>query len=250
MIAENIVHFARAAHRGIAIGPDRVPPQRPRSEAVGVGRRDDAHAALSAVMIDRHEQQVIFDAAFDAFWRDPKLLGAADVPAPAQDHRPWRQGRAAANRRRLAEAPGGAAPAGAAEPNNETAKEELRFDTTFTFSDRERLAQTDFETMTAAEFELAKKLCRARCRCRWTRCAGAATRRRGCAADSRVDLRATLQTLARQPHLLLPAHTQVRAPNCRRVVVRSTFGSIDRYSRLFLHYVHALTRRYLKGCTR
>ena len=32
------------------------------------------HAALSAVMLDRHEQQPIFDAAFEAFWRDPKLL--------------------------------------------------------------------------------------------------------------------------------------------------------------------------------
>ena len=43
-------------------------------EAVGFDRRDDVHAALSAVMLDRHEQQAIFDAAFDAFWRDPKLL--------------------------------------------------------------------------------------------------------------------------------------------------------------------------------
>ncbi len=39
-----------------------------------MGRRDDVRAALSAVMLERHEQQALFDAAFDTFWRDPKLL--------------------------------------------------------------------------------------------------------------------------------------------------------------------------------
>src|SRR5436305_12769505 len=56
------------------IGPDRVPAAMAAVEQVALARRDDVHAALSAVRIDRHEQQAIFDAAFDAFWRDPKLL--------------------------------------------------------------------------------------------------------------------------------------------------------------------------------
>ena len=75
MLADNIVHFARILRRaGIAVGPDRVIAALQAIEAVGVARRGDVHAALSAVMLDRHEQQAIFDAAFDAFWRDPKLL--------------------------------------------------------------------------------------------------------------------------------------------------------------------------------
>ena len=75
MIAENIVHFARVLRgAGMAVGPDRVLAAMTAIEQVGLDRRDDVHAALSAVMLDRHEQQTIFDAAFDAFWRDPKLL--------------------------------------------------------------------------------------------------------------------------------------------------------------------------------
>ena len=75
MIAENIVHFARVLRSaGMAVGPDRVLAAMTAIEQVGLDRRDDVHAALSAVMLDRHEQQTIFDAAFDAFWRDPKLL--------------------------------------------------------------------------------------------------------------------------------------------------------------------------------
>ena len=75
MIAENIIHFARILRTaGMHIGPDRVLAAMAAIEHVGLNRRDDVHAALSAVMLDRHEQQVLFDAAFDAFWRDPKLL--------------------------------------------------------------------------------------------------------------------------------------------------------------------------------
>ena len=59
---------------GMPIGPDRVLAALAAIERVGLDRRDDVHAALSAVMLDRHEQQALFDAAFDAFWRDPKLL--------------------------------------------------------------------------------------------------------------------------------------------------------------------------------
>ena len=75
MIADNIVHFARVLRgTGMAIGPDRVLAALAAVELVGLQRREDVHAALSAVMLERHEQQELFDAAFDAFWRDPKLL--------------------------------------------------------------------------------------------------------------------------------------------------------------------------------
>ena len=75
MLAENIVHFSRVLRSaGMPVGPDRVLAAIAAIETVGLDRRDDVHAALSAVMLDRHEQQAIFDATFDAFWRDPKLL--------------------------------------------------------------------------------------------------------------------------------------------------------------------------------
>ena len=75
MIAENVAHFARVLRSaGLAVGPDRVVAAVAALDCVGIERRGDVHAALSAVMLDRHDQQPLFDAAFDAFWRDPKLL--------------------------------------------------------------------------------------------------------------------------------------------------------------------------------
>ena len=71
-LGENIMHFARVLRRGgLPIGPGRVIAALEAVEAVGCSHRDDVHAALSAVMLDRHEQREIFDQAFDVFWRDP-----------------------------------------------------------------------------------------------------------------------------------------------------------------------------------
>ena len=144
MLAENIVHFSRMLRTaGLAVGPDRVLQALAAVQAVGVDRREDVHAALSAAMLDRHEQQTLFDAAFEAFWRDPKLLeqlmllllpkvsGRGDKARPPRNNR-------------LAEAL--AAPAKPPPPNpaNQTAREEVRFETAFSFSDRERSATARF----------------------------------------------------------------------------------------------------------
>jgi hypothetical protein len=246
MIADNIVHFARVLRgAGMAIGPDRVLAALAAVEVVGLNRRDDVHAALSAVMLERHEQQPLFDAAFDTFWRDPKLLEQMMyLLLPKISGRGDKQRAPRANR--LAEALSVPKAAQPPNPANQTAKEEVQFDTHFTFSDRERLQKADFESMTTAEYELAKKLAE-----QLPLPVDPVRRRRHEAATNarhggRLDLRATLQRMARQPHTLEPLYTRPREETPALVVLIDISGSMDRYSRLLLHYVHGLMRRALR----
>lgn len=246
MIADNIVHFARVLrHAGMAIGPDRVLAALAAVELVGLQRRDDVHAALSAVMLERHEQQPLFDAAFDTFWRDPKLLeqmmylllpkisGRGDKPRPPRANR-------------LAEALSVPKAPEPPNPANQSAQEELQFDMQFSFSERERLQKADFESMTSAEYELAKKLAEQLPLpvqpVRRRRHEAASSARRG----GRIDLRATLQRMARRPQTLQPQYTRPRRELPALVVLIDISGSMERYSRLLLHYVHGLMRRALK----
>jgi uncharacterized protein len=242
MIAENLVHFSRILRdAGMPIGPDRVLAAVAAVEAVGLDRREDVRAALSAVMLDRHEQQVLFDAAFDAFFRDPKLLEQLMyLLLPKISGRGDKKNAPRANR--LADALSAPPKELPRNPANETAKEEIQFETTFSFSDRERLQRADFETMTAAEFDLAKKLAEN------LPLPVHAVRRRRHEGASRgtLDLRASLQHMARQPETLLPAYSRARLEMPSLVVLLDISGSMERYARLFLHYVHGLTRRYLK----
>lgn len=249
MLAENIVHFTRVLRdAGMAVGPDRAIAALAAVEHVGLARREDVHAALSAVMLDRHEQQALFDAAFDAFWRDPKLLEqlmAALLPKISGRGEKARSPRPD----RLADAL--AAPA-ATQPRkgaNETAAEELEFEAAFTYSERERLQRADFESMTAAEFALAKKLAE-----QLPLPIEPVQRRRHRASspsqpDRHIDLRATLLRMAREPHLLTPSYTRRRTEWPTLVVLLDISGSMERYARLLLHYVHGLTRRNLRVYT-
>jgi uncharacterized protein with von Willebrand factor type A (vWA) domain len=244
VIADNIVHFARVLRdAGMAIGPDRVLAALAAVEVVGLQRRDDVHAALSAVMLERHEQQPLFDAAFDTFWRDPKLLEQMMyLLLPKISGRGDKLNKPRVNR--LAEALAPPREPQAPNPANQSAKEEVQFDTHFTFSDRERLQKADFETMTTAEYELAKKLAE-----ELPLPIDAVRRRRhepAGARGGRIDLRATLQHMARQPQTLTPLYTRPREEMPALVVLIDISGSMDRYSRLLLHYVHGLMRRALR----
>jgi len=203
LLAENIVHFSRILRTaGLQVGPDRVLAAIAAVEAVGLDRKTDVQAALSAVMLDRHEQQLIFDAAFDTFWRDPKLLEqlmVALLPKIAgrgDKHRPPR-----ANRMAEALAPPSAA---SPKPAADDGKDEVPFETTFSASERELLQRADFEAMTAAEYEWAKALAE-----RAPLPVTAVLRRRHALAPrGRIDLRRTLQGMARQPHTLTPVFTR------------------------------------------
>src|SRR4030095_16311441 len=64
-----------------------------------------------------------------------------------------------------------------------------------------------------------------------------------------IDLRATLQAMARPPATLLPRHTRPRRELPSIVVLLDISGSMDRYARLMLHWVHGLTRRHLRVST-
>jgi hypothetical protein len=239
MLAENITHFTRVLRRaGLPVGPDRALQAIAAVEAVGVDRREDVHAALSAVMLDRHEQQPTFDAAFDTFWRDPKRLGQLMAAMlPSIDGGDAKERAARANR--LAEALAPTRPDAPPPRASDGPDDEIRLDAAMTSSDRERLQRADFETMTTAEFDLAKRIAE-----RAPLPVVPVRQRRHEAADrGRIDLRRSLQCMARRPDLLEPAFTRARVEWPPIVVLLDISGSMERYSRMFLHYVHGLARR-------
>ncbi|MFM7531637.1 MAG: vWA domain-containing protein, partial [Rubrivivax sp.] len=243
MIVDNLVHFARVLRRaGLQVGPDRVLSAIAAVQAVGVERREDLRAALSAVMLDRHEQQAIFDAAFDAFFRDPKLLERLMylmLPKVAGRGEKER----AAQAQRLTEALSAPREKAPRPPAPDAGHDEVPFETTFSFSERERLQRADFESMTTAEYALARALAE-----RLPPPVQPVRRRRheANAGGTAIDLRRTLQRMARHPFALEPVRTRARRELPPLVVLLDISGSMDRYARLFLHYVHGLVRQHVR----
>ena len=227
------MHFVRILRAaGLPAGPAKVLDALAAVDAIGLDNRDDFRAALAAVLVSRREHQPVFEQAFALFWRNPRLLErmlAALLPkvegrAGAPEELPARLAQAM-----LPPAPG----------LRETGDEETDLDAAFSFSAREVLQHKDFASMTSDELAQAKALLRAmklplpRVRVRRT-----VPAQRGHA----IDLRATLRRGIGAGGALTPLRFRTRRrrppPLC---VLCDISGSMDRYARMLLHFLHAVT---------
>ena len=231
-LVANIIYFARALRAaGLPVGPGRVLQAVEAVRAVGLENRADFYWALHAVFVNRREQRLIFDQAFHVFWRNPKLLERMlglllpELQVPSQD--------GAEMSRRLVEA----LRAGHADGAERPREDKVELDAAMTFSAREVLQTMDFETMSTAEMNAARDAVK--------RLALALAERpmRRFAADPRgvrIDMRATLRAQLRAGGLvaLKRKHRVTRPPPL--VVLCDISGSMSRYTRIFLHFLHAV----------
>ena len=235
-LPENVMHFARLLRAaGMRIGPDRVIDCVRALELAGANefplRRDDWYWTMSAVLLSRQEQRPIFDQAFRLFWRDPKLaerMMSLMLPqAYGRAGKPEQQ-----QSQRLTDAL-------FSKKEDAPETEKLELEARLTFSSREVLSRMDFDTMSAAELVEAKRmLSQLRLPLPLIR-----TRRyRVHRAGRRVDLRKTMRESLRDGGDIIPlvrsAPVELHPP---LVVLCDISGSMNPYSRMFLHFLHAIT---------
>lgn len=237
-LAENLMHFARVLRAaGLPVGPDRVLAAMQALQVVGLERREDFRAVLAAVFLSRREQREVFDQAFYIFWRDPDLLGRA-----MQLLLPKVYGRGLKDDDKSSQRLTAALQQNVGETRHrESEMEEVELEATLTFSSRERLQTADFETMNQQEWQEAKQLI-AQLR---LPIEAIPTRRMCPASRGRLDLRATLRASVRSGgqtlNLQWRRHEQRHPP---LVVLCDISGSMHRYTRMFLHFLHAITSDY------
>ena len=235
-LAENILHFARVLRAaGLPVGPAKVIVALEAVQAVGIERREDFRAALESVLIERHEQQALFDQAFELYWRNPRLLERMmQLLLPKVYTRAPRADAQAPLSARLAEA---LAPPRV--PEQEPGQQEVTVDAAFTFSPREVLQTKDFESMTTAELSEVKAMI---ARLRLPVPELPIRRTVAASRGSIVDLRATLRAMTAAGGTVVPlAWRQRRRRRPPLVVLCDISGSMDRYSRMLLFFLHAIT---------
>ena len=236
-LANNVVHFVRLMRAaGVRAGTASTLNALAQVEAAGIERRADIRAALRSTLISRPEHRELFDIAFDLFWKDPqiqeKMLSAL---------LPTVQGRGRAPPpppppQRLTDAVAPDAPR--LDPKRlPNQQDEVNFDATLTFSASEKLQRMDFEQMNAAEWEAARKAAASLA----LPMRPLRTRRSAPARQGRIDLRACLQQSRKTGGEIIGIErTQPGERPPKLVVLCDISGSMHRYTRMFLHFVHAL----------
>src|SRR5512145_1799470 len=236
-LPENVMHFARLLRAaGMRVGSDRVIDCVRALEMAGAQqfplRRDDWYWTMSAVLLSRQEQRPIFDQAFRLFWRDPKLaermmsllLPKAHGLAPKPEQQ---------QSQRLTDA------LFSQKEEEPRESEKLELEARLTFSSREVLSRMDFDTMSAAELAEAKKmLAQLRLPLPLIR-----TRRRRISPKGKaIDLRATLRESLREGgEVIALVRAAPRTLHPPLVVLCDISGSMNPYSRMFLHFPHVIT---------
>jgi uncharacterized protein len=222
----NLLQFAHLLRRaGLDVHTGRVLDAVAALDWVGVTGRDDVRSTLRALFVHRHEDLARFDEAFDLFWR--AHLGAADGPPLfSLGERP----RVVATKLRAASVTFDDERAGddPTPPVGVGAYSPAHVSRTKDFGD---FTPEEMAAAEAALSELGWEIGVRRTR-RWS--AGPA---------GGIDLRRILRRNVKHGGELIDLPRRERLAKPRPIVVLADVsGSMERYSRMLLHFVRGLTR--------
>ena len=228
-MADNIIGFARALRAaGIPVGPGAVIDAMNALQVIDIGNRADVFTTLESIFVKRREHALIFAQAFALFFRAAEewkhLLDSVPLPDHAKKKPPpaSRRVQEALSQTQMTEAP-------------QIQEHELRL----SVSDREVLQKKDFAQMTAAEIaEVTRSIDR-------MKLPQAELRTRRFKPDvrgQRLDMRRTLRGSLRTGGDIIDIHRLGRIERPAPIVaLLDISGSMSEYTRLFLHFLHAIT---------
>ena len=233
-LAINVMHFLRMLRfSGLPVGPGKMLLAIEALAGIDIHRREDVYWALHAVCVERHSQSDLFRMAFDYFWtaqvREESGFDSLD-DVVEQNTRPQDNPLP----RRLAEA---LMQAGLASRQINEATE-IEFDSKETWSAVEQLRSKDFETMSADEQAVTKRVMQ---KFRLPIPDIPNRRFRPHPAGRRIDMRATLRNTVRTGSFIDLKHKKRVRRHPPLVVLCDISGSMESYSRMLLHFLHAVT---------
>ena len=229
MMADNVVGFARALRAaGLPVGPGAVIDALQALQLIEIGNRAELFATLQAIFVKRHEHMLIFAQAFALFFRAAEEWKHMLDSIPLPDHAKKKPKPAS---RRVQEAL--AQPTMA--PDTSPQEQEVRL----SVSDKEILQKKDFAQMSAAEIaQVTRAIAQMQLPQAELRTRRHAPDPRGLKLDLRRTLRASLRTGGDIVDIRKLGRIDKPSPI---VALLDISGSMSEYTRLFLHFLHAIT---------
>lgn len=230
--SSNIAAFARLLRSaGLPVGPGATLDAIQALHHVGLARRDVVFGALQAVFVRRHEDAPIFREAFDLFFASRSPEQVLEAPAGAKDEEDTKISR------RLQEAMQALMPR-TREQEVQTREERV----SLSVSEQEVLQKKDFAQMSAAERQEAVRAIQS-----FMLYLSPVRSRRLMPSHlgARLDLRRTLRTARRGGGEVTDLRYLGQSRRLPPVVaLLDISGSMSDYTRIFLHFMHALGERH------
>ena len=240
-LVHNITHFARALRKaGLPVGPGRVIDAIRAVEAAGFTHRSDFFYTLQACFVSKPEHRTVFAQVFRLYWRDPRYMEHMMSMMLPSIRGVQKDRKAKAAEKRAAESlldgVDREEPEIAESPEDEV---EIVVDASRTMSSQERLKTLDFEQMGTDEVAEAKRML---ARLSLPVKPLQSRRTQPASKGHLFDMRKTMRDAMRYGgdiRDLAAKNRRVRWPNL--VVICDISGSMSQYSRMVLHFLHAVS---------
>lgn len=196
---------------------------------IEIGRKPDFYFAARTLLVHEHEDLPLFDEAFELFWRKPAEEWMVEWQGSSQRRK---QSRPVVTPPPLEEA---ASPTD--DPSSRSSQEITVIEVTRTYSDRELLRHKNFAEMNAEESEAVKRMMT---QLLW-KVSERRTRRKRPGKGHAIDLRRTLRrSLRSEGEVFRWSYREPKLKPRPLVVMADISGSMERYTRLLLHFVYGM----------
>jgi uncharacterized protein len=233
LLLDNLLFFGRLLRRsGIDVHPGRMIDLVDALGHVNLATRDEVYHTCRALLVHRHEQLAVFDAVFDNFWRQRLGRRSAGGSLATPPSSTVDKLEPPASHEIVAHV-GPVARSDEEAPSLESAVR--------TWSDRGGLATKDFAALTPGEIAEARL---ALARLVWNP-GERRTRRWVRGRGPKIDLRRAITDSLRTGGDIVLLKRRMRAIRPRPLVLLcDVSGSMEGYSRMLLHFAHAVTKRH------
>ena len=224
----NLLLFGRLLRRlGLDVNPGRMMDLVSALEHIQIGRKQDFYFAARTLLVHEREDLPLFDEAFELFWRKPVEEWNVEWQGFSQRRR---QSRPIVTPPPLEES--------TSQTNDSTSSQELTvIEVTRTYSDRELLRHKNFAEMSAEEAEAVKQMMT---HLLW-KVSERRTRRKRPGKGHWIDLRRTLRhSLRSEGEVFRWSYRERKLKPRPLVVIADISGSMDRYTRLLLHFIYGM----------
>ncbi len=226
----NLLLFGRVLRRlGLDVNPGRMMDLISALDTIEIGKKSDFFYAARTLLVHEREDLLLFDEAFELFWRKPAeswdmqwqgFTRRRKPSGPIVTHPPLKESAPQANE------------------TDSTSNETMSvIEVTRTYSDRETLRHKNFAEMNAEESEAVKQMMS---HLLW-KVNERRTRRRRPGKGQLIDMRRTLRrSLQNEGEVFSWAYREPKLKPRPLVVIADISGSMERYTRLLLHFIYGM----------
>ena len=238
-LSDNVLYFARVLRSaGIPIGSGRILEAIEAINKIGLADKSIFYWALHSVFVHKNEHREIFDQTFKIFWKNPRLLEKMMQLALPRLNTGTPETSDSDINRRVQEAFN---TDNISEDNyvDASTEDELEFDAVMTYSESELLQGMDFEQMSSDEINKAKKVI---AQMNLSIPQVKSRRFKSSSLRRKIDLRQSLKGANKFCGEYIPLRYKSRKDKHPPIIaICDVSGSMSRYSRMLLHFMHVLT---------